>query len=112
MAGKVLADQVEHGLDIWYGSVASHPHLLHHLSGPDGQPDAGCLDTVRARFGRWILGTCTRPYDRAWLDHAEEIGLRHHRARKNLVRHGVRGAPARDAAPPRGPVSLPHGSHR
>lgn len=27
MAGQVLADQVEDVLDVWYGFVASHPHL-------------------------------------------------------------------------------------
>jgi hypothetical protein len=38
---------------------------------------------VRRRFGQWILDTCRRPYDRAWLDYQEEIALRHTRARKN-----------------------------
>lgn len=83
MAGDVLADQVEDVLDLWYGFVASHPHLVHYFAGPDGQPNADYLGAVRKRFGRWILDTCTRPYDRVWLDYAHEIGLRHHRAKKN-----------------------------
>ena len=28
MAGEVLGDQVESVLDVWYGFVASHPHLV------------------------------------------------------------------------------------
>jgi hypothetical protein len=83
MAGEVLADQVEQVLDLWYGFVGSHPHLVYYFSGPDGQPDANYLAAVRRRFGQWILDTCRRPHDRAWLDYAEEIGLRHHRTKKN-----------------------------
>jgi len=92
MAGEVLADQVEDVLDVWYGFVGSHPHLVHYFSGLDGQPEAGYLEAVRARFGRWILDTCTRPYDRAWLDYAEEIALRHHRTKKNVT-DGVDSVP-------------------
>lgn len=92
MAGEVLADQVEDVLDIWYGFVASHPHLVHYFSGPDGQPDQTYLARVRARFGRWILDTCTRPRDRDWLAYAHEIGLRHHRTKKNRT-DGVASVP-------------------
>ncbi len=92
MAGEVLADQIEDVLDLWYGFVGSHPHLVHYFSGPDGQPDAGYLAAVRRRFGRWILDTCERAHDRAWLDYAEEIGLRHHRAKKNRT-DGVSSVP-------------------
>lgn len=92
MAGEVLADQIEDVLDLWYGFVGSHPHLVHYFSGPDGQPDAGYLAAVRRRFGRWILDTCERLYDRAWVDYAEEIGLRHHRAKKNRT-DGVSSVP-------------------
>jgi hypothetical protein len=92
MAGEVLADQIEDVLDLWYGFVGSHPFLVHYFSGPDGQPDASYLAAVRRRFGRWILDTCERPHDRAWLDSAEEIGLRHHRAKKNRT-DGVSSVP-------------------
>jgi hypothetical protein len=83
MAGEVLADQIDEILDLWYGWVGSHPHLVHYFSGPDGQPDIRYLQAVRQRFGQWILDTCNRPYDQAWLDYAYEIGLRHHRTKKN-----------------------------
>ncbi len=92
MAGEVLADQVEEVLDLWYGFVASHPHLVYYFSGPDGQPDGGYLASVRRRFGQWILDTCNRPYDRQWLDYQHEIGLRHHRTKKNRT-DGVQSVP-------------------
>lgn len=92
MAGEVLSDQVEDVLDLWYGFVGSHPHLVHYFAGADGQPDAGYLAAVRKRFGRWILDTCTRPYDRAWLEYAHEVGLRHHRSKKNRT-DGVDSVP-------------------
>jgi hypothetical protein len=88
-AGDVLADQVEEILDLWYGFVGSHPHLLYYFAGPDGQPDQGYLEAVRRRFGQWILDTCRRPYDQEWLAYQHEIGLRHHRTKKNRT-DGVR----------------------
>jgi hypothetical protein len=84
-AGDVLEDQVEDVLDVWYGFVGSHPHLVRYFGPEGGDPDEDYLARVRARFGRWILDTCRRPRDRAWLDYQEEIGLRHHRTRKNQV---------------------------
>jgi len=92
MAGEVLAGQIDDVLDLWYGFVGSHPHLVHYFSGPDGTPDADYLAAVRERFGRWILDTCARPMDQAWLDYAEEIGLRHHRTKKNVT-DGVSSVP-------------------
>jgi len=83
MAGEVLADQVEDVLDVWYGFVASHPHLVRYFAGQDGQPIPDYLDAVRKRFGQWILDTCNRPYDQDWLDYQHEIGLRHNAAKKN-----------------------------
>lgn len=83
MAGEVLKDQIDAILDLWYGFVGSHPHLIYYFSGPDGQPDANYLAAVRKRFGQWILDTCHRPYDQTWLNYQHEIGLRHHRTKKN-----------------------------
>lgn len=83
IAGEVLSDQVEDVLDVWYGFVASHPHLVYYFNGPDGQPDSNYLNAVRKRFAQWILDTCNRPYDQEWLDYQHEIGLRHHRTKKN-----------------------------
>jgi hypothetical protein len=83
MAGEVLRDQVEDVLDLWYGFVASHPHLVRYFAGPDGEPIDAYLTRVRARFGQWIRDICERPWDRAWLDYQEEIALRHTPAKKN-----------------------------
>jgi hypothetical protein len=83
MAGEVLADQINDVLDLWYGFVGSHPHLIYYFSGADGQPITEYLAAVRKRFGQWILDTCNRPYDQDWLNYQHEIGLRHHRTKKN-----------------------------
>jgi Protoglobin len=83
MAGEVLGDQVEDVLDVWYGFVASHPHLVRYFAGADGAPIDDYLTRVRVRFGQWIRDLCERPWDRAWLDYQEEIALRHTRAKKN-----------------------------
>lgn len=80
----VLEPHVEEILDVWYGFVGANPHLLASFSGPEG-PDAEYLAAVRQRFGRWILDTADARYDRDWLDFQHEIGLRHHRVRKNVV---------------------------
>jgi hypothetical protein len=92
MAGEVLADQVEDILDVWYGFVGSHPHLVYYFTDGKGNANAECLAAVRKRFGQWILDTCNRPYDRNWLDYAHEIGLRHHRTKKNKT-DGVNSVP-------------------
>jgi hypothetical protein len=79
----ILADQVEAILDVWYGFVGANPHLLASFVGVDGAPVGEYLAAVRKRFGRWILDTARAEYDQAWLDYQHEIGLRHHRAKKN-----------------------------
>jgi hypothetical protein len=83
MAGEVLEDQIEDVLDVWYGFVGSHPHLVYYFSDGKGNVNSDYLAAVRKRFGQWILDTCNRPYDQAWLNYAHEIGLRHHRSKKN-----------------------------
>lgn len=83
LAGEVLADQIEDILDLWYGFVGSHPHLLYYFTDGKGNANSEYLAAVRKRFGQWILDTCNRPYDQAWRDYAHEIGLRHHRTKKN-----------------------------
>jgi Protoglobin len=89
LAGEVLDDQVEAVLDVWYGFVGSHPHLVKYFNGADGQPNAEYLGAVRRRFGQWIRDTCAANYDRQWLDYQYEIGLRHTRLKKNRT-DGVR----------------------
>ncbi|MCK6211835.1 protogloblin ApPgb [Georgenia sp. EYE_87] len=82
-AGEVLADQVEDVLDVWYGFVGAHHHLLAQFSGPDGEPISRYLSAVRGRFGQWIRDTCERPWDEQWLAYQHEIGLRHTPYKKN-----------------------------
>lgn len=80
----VLQDQTEQILDVWYGFVGSHPHLLHFFTNPDnGQPITEYLEGVRQRFGKWIVDTAGGQYDQDWLDYQFEIGRRHHRVGKN-----------------------------
>lgn len=92
MAGEVLSDQIDAILDLWYGFVASHAHLVYYFTGPDGQPIADYLNRVRRRFGQWILDTCRRPYDQDWLNYQIEIALRHYRTKKNQT-DGVQSVP-------------------
>lgn len=93
-AGEVLADQVEAILDLWYGFVASHPHLVKYFTDQQGQPIPEYLAAVRKRFGQWILDTCHRPHDQDWLNYQYEIGLRHHRSKKNQTDHVTASATA------------------
>ncbi|MBK7396174.1 MAG: protogloblin ApPgb [Myxococcales bacterium] len=84
LSREVLADQTEAVLDVWYGFVGSQPHLLASFTDvSDGKPLGDYLGAVRRRFGQWILDTAAARYDQAWLDYQHEIGLRHHRAKKN-----------------------------
>ncbi len=80
----ILADQTDAILDVWYGFVGATPELLHFFGNTKtGQPDAAYLAAVRKRFAQWILDTADARHDQAWLDWQHEIGLRHHRAKKN-----------------------------
>ncbi len=87
MSHDVLEPHVDAILDVWYGFVGAHPHLLQSFSTPSGQPIGAYLDAVRHRFGRWILDTARAEYDQKWLDYQHEIGLRHHRTKKNTTDH-------------------------
>ncbi|MFZ5926869.1 MAG: protoglobin domain-containing protein [Acidobacteriota bacterium] len=81
---EILAPQVEKVLDVWYGFVGANPHLVSAFCDPQtGQPDMRYLEAVRKRFGQWILDTASAEYGQAWLDYQHEIGLRHHRLKKN-----------------------------
>ncbi len=84
LSHDVVKGQVEAILDVWYGFVGSTPHLLASFTGKsDGKPLGDYLGAVRKRFGQWILDTARAEYDQQWLDYQHEIGLRHHRAKKN-----------------------------
>lgn len=80
-----LAPRVEEILDVWYGFVASQPHLVASFSKPGGPPNGDYLAAVRRRFGQWIVDTTAADYSPAWLDYQLEIGRRHHRIGKNLT---------------------------
>ena len=81
---EIVKDQTDAILDVSYGFVGSNPHLLASFTNAgEGQPIAGYLDAVCARFGQWILDTASADYDQAWPDYQHEIGLRHHRMKKN-----------------------------
>lgn len=96
LSHDVLKDKVEAILDVWYGFVGANPHLLASFTGPtDGKPLGDYLAGVRRRFGRWILDTARADYGQAWLDYQHEIGLRHHRTKKNRTD----GAPSTDIVP-------------
>src|SRR5687768_2982803 len=77
-AGEILVPKTDAILDVWYGFVGSHPHLVATFAGADGEPDGDYLSAVRGRFGRWIEDVCTRDYDAAWLAYQDEIARRHH----------------------------------
>lgn len=83
MAGEVLGDQAEALVDSWRARIADQPHLAKWFFGPDGKPDEAYKAAVKKRFVQWVVDTCTRPRDQAWLDYQEEIGLRHTPAKKN-----------------------------
>lgn len=84
MSRDVLDPHVEDLLDVWYGFVGSHPHLLYYFSHPtSGEPDMHYLAEVRKRFRDWVLTTAEGNFDQEWLDRQLEIGLRHHRLKKN-----------------------------
>jgi hypothetical protein len=83
MAGEALGDQAEALVDSWRARIAAQPHLAKWFFGPDGKPDEAYKAAVKKRFVQWVIDTCTRPRDQAWLDYQEEIGLRHTPAKKN-----------------------------
>ncbi len=84
MSRQVLEPQVEEVLDVWYGFVASNPHLVYYFSNAQTKkPDGEYLGRVRKRFGRWILDTANANYDQNWLNYQYQIALRHHRTGKN-----------------------------
>lgn len=82
-AGAILAPRVEDVLDVWYGFVGAHDHLVATFAGADGDPDAEYLAAVRVRFAEWIVRICTATYDQTWLNEQHELGLRHHDTKKN-----------------------------
>lgn len=80
----ILADQTDAILEVWYGFVGATPELVHFFSNAKtGKPEGAYLEAVRKRFVLWVLDTADANYDQRWLDWQYEIGLRHHRTKKN-----------------------------
>jgi hypothetical protein len=76
-----VGDSREELFGRWFALVGHF--FLPTFAGPNGTPDQAYVDAVHPRFMQWIEDTCTRPYDQTWLDYQHEIGLRHHRRKKN-----------------------------
>lgn len=86
MSRPLLEPRTDAILDVWYGFVASLPQLVESFrDNATGAPDGEYLAKVRVRFGAWILETADAEYDQAWLDHQNEIALRHHSSKKNVT---------------------------
>ena len=89
LSHDVLADQVDDLLDTWRGIIFDHPHLRAYDEDPKtGKVDTAYAAAVRKRFGQWVLDTAKAQYDQTWLDYQYEIGLRHHRSKKNQTDNG------------------------
>jgi hypothetical protein len=84
----VLKDQAEDLVTMWRGIIAQHPHLARYGWDRDtGKTDTDYGAAVGKRFAQWVLDTARGQYDQKWLDYQYEIGLRHHRAKKNVTDH-------------------------
>jgi hypothetical protein len=84
----VLADQVDKLLKVWRGVIFDHPHLRAYDEDPKtGKLDEAYARAVGKRFGQWVLDTARAKYDQTRLDYQYEIGLRHHRTKKNQTDH-------------------------
>jgi pimeloyl-ACP methyl ester carboxylesterase len=89
LSKDVLADQVDDLLKAWRGIIFLNPHLRAYDENPQtGEVDKAYAAAVAKRFGQWVLDTAKAEYDQAWLDYQYEIGLRHHRTKKNQTDHG------------------------
>lgn len=82
-ASTILALGAEELVDKWRSVIAAQPGMARVFFGPDGQPDEAYKAAVKKRFVQWVIDTCERPHDAAWLDYQEEIGKRHTPDKKN-----------------------------
>jgi pimeloyl-ACP methyl ester carboxylesterase len=84
----VLKDQAEDLVAMWRGIIAQHKHLASYSWDRDtGEPDEKYGAAVSQRFAQWVLDTARAEHDQQWLDYQYEIGLRHHRVKKNVTDH-------------------------
>ena len=93
LAGEVLGNQTRQIVEHWRsGIIAGIPNLARHSRTLEGAPNPEYLAKSNLRFQQWILDTCLRPYDQAWLDYQQEIALRHTSLKKNKT-DGVSSTP-------------------
>jgi hypothetical protein len=88
--GELLTDrlqELDRYLMDWTGPVA----MTSVVRQADGTVDEAYLERAHARLVHGFVDTCTRDFDQAWLDYQHEVGLRHHRTKKNQAdgAHGV-----------------------
>lgn len=89
LSEDILADQVSDLLKTWRGVIFDHPHLRAYDEDPrTHEVDTEYTQRVGKRFGQWVLDTARAKYDQSWLDYQYEIGLRHHRTKKNKTDNG------------------------
>jgi len=93
LAGEVLADQTKRIVGHWRGGIISGiPNLARHSLTPEGNAIPEYTASSNLRFEQWILDTCLRQYDQAWIDYQHEVALRHTSVKKNKV-DGVQSTP-------------------
>lgn len=89
LSGEILEDQVQDLLQVWRGIIFDHAHLRAYDEDPQTHKvDTDYASAVAKRFGQWVHDTARAKYDKDWLDYQYEIGLRHHRTKKNKTDHG------------------------
>jgi pimeloyl-ACP methyl ester carboxylesterase len=83
---EVLKDQAADLVHMWRGIIALHPHLSGYSKDVrTGEIDQEYGEKVGKRFVQWVLDTAQAQYDQDWLNYQYEIGLRHHRSKKNVT---------------------------
>jgi hypothetical protein len=99
MAAEVLRDQTAQVVEHWRARIiAGIPHLAAHSRSLEGTPLPDYLARSNRRFQQWIMDTCLKRYDEAWLDYQQEIAARHSSAKKNFTDRvrSTRYVPLRD----------------
>jgi pimeloyl-ACP methyl ester carboxylesterase len=96
---EVLKDQAEDLVKVWRGIILSHAHLRAYDENPrTGEFEKAYAAAVGKRFTQWVIDTAKADYNQQWLDYQYEIGLRHHRTKKNKTdgAHAAEHIRARD----------------
>jgi len=83
-AAPILTRHAEDLVNDWRARIGRMPFLSRWFGVP-GEAADKYRAAVRKRFVQWVIDTCTRRQDQAWLDYAHEIGLRHTPPKKNTT---------------------------